>query len=44
MYTNRVNVFHITYSNTVSSTISHYFVLDFFPSCNAAFYKNLSYT
>ena len=44
MYTNRVNVFHITYSNTVSIGITHYFVLDFLPACDTTFYQHFSDT
>ena len=44
MYTNRVNVFHVADSNTVSCTVTHYFVFDFFPSRDTTFYKNFSYT
>ena len=44
MHTNRVNIFHITYRNAVSVSVTHYFVLNLFPSCNTALYQNLSYT
>ena len=40
----RVNVFHITYGDAVSCTVAHYFILDFFPSGDAALYQNLANT
>ena len=44
MYTYRVDIFHITYGNTVACGITHYLVLNFLPSGNAAFHKDLTYT
>ena len=42
--TNRVNIFHIADGNTVSCTVTHYLILNFFPACDTAFYQNLSDT
>ena len=42
--TNRVNVLHIADCDAVSCTVSHYLILDFFPSGDTSFYKNLTYT
>lgn len=36
--------FHVTYGNTVSCTVAHNFVLDFFPAADTSFYQNLSDT
>ena len=44
MDTHRINIFHITYCNAVSISVTHYLILDLFPSCNTAFYKDLTYT
>ena len=44
MDTNRVDVFHVADCDAVSCTVTHYFVFNFFPSCDAAFYQNFSYT
>ena len=44
MYTNRVNVFHVADCDTVACTVTHNFVFDFFPSCDAALYQNFSYS
>ena len=44
MYTYRVQVFHITYGNAVTIAVTHYFVLDLFPSCDATFYQNFPNT
>ena len=39
MYTNRIDVFHITYGNAIAVCIAHHFILNFFPSCDAALYE-----
>ena len=44
MDTDRIDIFHITYGNTVSCTVAHNFVLDFFPAADTSFYQNLSDT
>ena len=44
MYTNRIQVFHITNGDAVACTVTHYFVLDFFPSGDTSLYQNLAYT
>ena len=44
MNSNRVDIFHIADSNTVSCTVAHYFILNFFPACNAALHKHFSHT
>ena len=44
MDTNRIDVFHVADCDAVSCTVTHYFVFNFFPSCDAAFYQNFSYT
>ena len=44
MHTHRIDIFHITYSDTVSCTVPHYFIFNFFPACDAAFHQNLSHT
>ena len=44
MYTNRVNIFHVADCDTVACAVTHNFVFDFFPSCDAAFYQNFSYS
>ena len=44
MYTNRIQVFHITNGDAVACTVTHYFVLDFFPSGDTSFYQNLAHT
>ena len=44
MYTNRINIFHITYSNAVTIAVTHYLVLDLFPSCDASLYQYLTNT
>ena len=44
MHTYRVNIFHITYGNTVSGAVTHYLILDFFPSGDAAFYQDFTNT
>ena len=44
MYTYRVQVFHITYGNAVTIAVTHYFVLDLFPTRDTTLYQYLSYT
>ena len=44
MYSDRVDIFHITYGNAVACTVTHNLVFDFFPACDAALYKYLSDT
>ena len=44
MNTNRVNVFHVADCNYISCTITHYLVLNLFPSCDTALNQNLTYT
>ena len=44
MHTNRVNVFHVTNRNTVSCRITHYLILNLFPSGDAALNQTLSDT
>ena len=44
MHADRVDVFHVADGDAVACTIPHHFVLDLFPSGDAAFYKNLSYS
>ena len=44
MHTNRVNILHVADSNAVPCTISHYLILDLFPSGNAPLYQYLTYT
>ena len=40
----RVNVLHVADCDAVSCAVAHYFILDLFPACNAALYKNLAYS
>ena len=44
MYTDRIDIFHITYGDAVSCGITHYFVLDLFPARDAALYQYFSDT
>ena len=44
MDADRIDIFHVTYGNTVSCTVAHNFVLDFFPAADTSFYQNLSDT
>ena len=44
MDTNRVNVLHVADCDAVSCAVSHYLVLDLFPSGDTSLYKNLAYT
>ena len=44
MHTNRINIFHITYSNAVSIAVTHHFILNLFPSSNTTLYQYLSDT
>ena len=44
MYADRIDVLHVTYGNTVAVRITHYLVLNFLPSGDAALYKNLTDT
>ena len=44
MDADRVNIFHVADGNYIACAVTHYLVLDLFPSCNAALYQNLSYT
>ena len=38
MNANRVQVFHVADGDHVSCTVTHYFVFDLFPACDAALY------
>ena len=44
VHADRVDVFHVADGDAVAGTIPHDFVLDLFPSGDAAFYQNLSYS
>ena len=44
MYAHRVDILHVADGDHVAGTITHYLVLDLFPSCDAALYKNLADT
>ena len=44
MDTNRVNVLHVADCDAVSYAVSHYLILDLFPSGDTSLYKNLTYT
>ena len=44
MNTNRVNVLHVADCDAVSCAVTHYFIFNFFPSCDAALYQNFTYT
>ena len=44
MDADRVNIFHVADGNYIACAVTHYLVLDLFPSCDAALYQNLSYT
>ena len=44
MNTNRINVFHVTYCDAVTISITHYLVLYFLPTCDTTLNKNLSHT
>ena len=39
-----VNVLHVADCDAVSCAVAHYFILNLFPACNAALYKDLAYT
>ncbi len=43
MHTHRIDIFHITYGDTVAGAVPHHLILDFLPSRNAAFHQNLSH-
>ena len=44
MNTNRIQVLHITYGNAISVAVTHYLILDLFPSGNTSLHKNLTHT
>ena len=44
MHTDRIEIFHVTYRDTVSCAVTHYLVFDFLPACDAALYEHLSHT
>ena len=44
MHADRVNIFHVTYRDAVARAVAHHFVLNFFPSRDAALHKHLSHT
>ena len=44
MYTDRIDIFHVTYGDTVAVRITHYLILDLFPSCDTTLYQYLSDT
>ena len=44
MNTNRINVLHVADCDAVSCTVTHYRILNLFPSCDAALYQNLADT
>ena len=43
MYAYRINVFHVTYGDTVALAVPHHLIFDFLPSCNAPFHQHLPY-
>ena len=43
MYADRVNIFHITYRDTVTVSVPHHLIFNFFPSGNAALHKHLAH-
>ena len=44
MHTYRVNIFHITHSDTVAVSVPHHFVFDLFPPRNTALNEYLPHT
>ena len=44
MHTHGIDVFHVTYSDTVACAVAHHLILDLLPACNTALHKNLSHT
>ena len=38
----RIDILHVTYGDAVSVRITHYFVLDFLPSCDTALNQYLT--
>ena len=44
MHADRIDVLHVTYGNTVAVRITHYLVLNFLPSGDAALYQHLTDT
>ena len=44
MYADRINIFHITYGDTVSGTVAHHLILDLLPACDTALDQNLTDT
>ena len=44
MYTDRIDIFHVTHGDTVAVRITHYLILDLFPACDTTLNQHLAYT
>ena len=44
MYAYRIDIFHITYCNTVACGVAHHLVLYLFPAGNTTFHQHFSHT
>ena len=44
MHADRIDVFHVTYSDAVTCTVTHHLILDLFPAGDTALYEHLSHT
>ena len=44
MNADRVNIFHITYGDTVAVAVTHHFVFNFFPAADITLNQDLSDT
>ena len=44
MYAHRVDILHVADGDHIACAVTHNFVLDLFPACDTALYKDLAHT